>query len=188
MKVPATSRHIPRGSTAASMRRAQSRLAQSIDNSTGDLVNPTSGTPIGAHACRVYNPTPTSFVDSATTAITWGTESFDIDNWHDNSTNPGRITVSIAGIYLVEAKLDINYSPGGTARLSLVKNGSLLAVVGQSVVAAGVETILALTTVKRAVNDYLSVSFWQATAGATQSVNGSGEYDCFFSVALLGTN
>ncbi len=188
MKVPATARHIPRGNTPASLRRSQARLSQSIDNSTGDLVNPPSGTPIGAHACRVYNPTPTSFVDSTTTAITWGTESFDIDNWHDNSTNPGRITVSIAGVYLVEAKLDINYSPGGTARLSLLKNGSLLGITGQYIVAGGVQTILALTTLKLAANDYLTVSFWQATAGATQSVNGSGEYDCFFSVALLGTN
>ena len=163
-------------------------MSADTNNTTGDVINPSTGTPVGAHACRVYNPTPTSFADSTTTAITWGTESFDIDGWHDNVTNPGRITVSIAGIYLVEAKLDINYSPGGVARLSLLKNGSLLGLVSQFVISSGVQSISAETTLKLAVNDYLTVSFWQATAGASQSVNGSGEYDCFFSVALLGTN
>lgn len=57
-------------------------------------------------SCRLTLSSPFSPTADTWTLITgWDTETFDTNTFHDNSTNPERITILTAGLYLFGANL-----------------------------------------------------------------------------------
>lgn len=66
------------------------------------------------HGCKVYNGA-TQSVNGNDIPLTFGAEEFDSDAYHDNSTNPTRITIptGLGGYYLLTAGVYSNAN-GGT--------------------------------------------------------------------------
>lgn len=55
-----------------------------------------------------------SLANGANTAIPWNNEVDDTDNFHDNATNPDRITIPRAGRYRVDACIGVDANATGT--------------------------------------------------------------------------
>jgi hypothetical protein len=65
---------------------------------------------------RAVRSTDQSIPGTTTTTILWnGTDTFDTDTMHDPSSNPSRITINTAGIYLITVGLNFT---GGTTGAS----------------------------------------------------------------------
>src|SRR5262252_351500 len=61
--------------------------------------------------CRVYNNadiTGLALNAAAQTLITYNSERYDTDNYHSTSSNTGRLTVPVTGLYLVNLTLEFN--------------------------------------------------------------------------------
>jgi hypothetical protein len=77
--------------------------------------------------CSLYNTTETQTISNNTqTAITWNSENFDTDAFHNNSTNTSRITIPSGkdGKYLFTASGWQTDSTAGLRGVALYKNGS----------------------------------------------------------------
>lgn len=70
-------------------------------------------------------PTPLEFTSPSQVVV-------DVSNWHSTTTNPSRITVDRAGVYLVGGGLQYNYN-SSSARffMNISRSGALLLDVGQ---------------------------------------------------------
>lgn len=80
------------------------------------------------HVGALVNRITTSFsVGSAFTVVQWNNEIYDDDNFHDNSTNPSRMTIdaSTTGLVRIQASVQTAAS-GGEIGIQLLKNGSAL--------------------------------------------------------------
>jgi len=60
---------------------------------------------IGNNQCIVRRTNNQSIPNASPTAIQFTTEDYDPAGMHDNSTNPDRITVPVAGVYLINASV-----------------------------------------------------------------------------------
>lgn len=74
--------------------------------------------------CRVSKSSANNVADSTATTIGFGTEGYDTDTMHDNSTNPSRITFTTAGKYHVGAMVKWETAAGGTRLVSIVLGGA----------------------------------------------------------------
>ena len=80
-----------------------------------------------AKVCKVQRTTTQSINDSTVTAISFNLDVFDIGAWHDNSTNPERITPDLPGYYQVNGNAGFTSSALGTRRLYIMtQNGATL--------------------------------------------------------------
>jgi hypothetical protein len=89
-----------------------------------EWVAPSSGTPAFVGA-SLYKSGFQSLSNGVWTAITWDSEFFDTDAYHNTSTNTSRMTIPSgkAGKYLIAGMLD--WSSGTSSReIALYKNGS----------------------------------------------------------------
>ena len=97
---------------------------------------------------------------------------------HSNSTNPGRVTVTEAGFFMINAT--INYDNTGNNRISprasLFKNGTEISETRASSYSRGAsygdEKVIQINTVlELAANDYLEVYAWRDQADQTGAAN-----------------
>lgn len=115
---------------------------------------------------------------NADTAVTFDTEGFDTDSFHNNSTNTSRFTIPSgkAGKYLLSGAVSWAASNGGTFRaIKMYKNGSSI---NQISMFAGTNdgTIQPVSCVfDLAVNDYLEIFVRQNTAGNLDINGGSSQ-------------
>jgi hypothetical protein len=146
------------------------------------------GTPT-FRGCRAYKSANQS-VNSATNAVvTFNAETFDSDAYHDNSTNPGRITVpsGLGGKYLLEAEVDWEGSATGIRAIWLRINGATIftgaefgtdVTFGAATVCSG---IIALSA-----GDYVECLARQQSGGAI-NITPSAWGETHFAATLLGT-
>ena len=71
--------------------RALDRIVEAIDRLNISVMRP---------GCHLKKSAAQSITTATYTAATFDVESFDTDNMHDNVTNPSRITINTAGVYL----------------------------------------------------------------------------------------
>ena len=144
--------------------------------------------------CSLYKSAAQNVTNGADTAITFDTEQFDTNTFHDNSTNTTRITVpsSYGGKYLFTAKLTSAavQASGSYRNLSFKKNGSVIAyfqnfsntsgIPGSNVAweTSGTQILDLVAT------DYIEM-FWYQDSGATNAVN-SGVSATTFQCVYLG--
>jgi hypothetical protein len=125
---------------------------------------------------QVYKTGTNQTVNNATnTLLTWNTENFDSDGYHDNTTNNERLTVpaGLAGKYYIYYNYQL-YCNATTAITRLYKNGTQIQLGNFQTVASGIENTMQLYyTADLAVSDYIEVYIYQA-GGAAGSVNASG--------------
>lgn len=140
-------------------------------NSNTDMdfkwVTPASGsTFVGA---RVYGSAVQSIPNATYPVVTWNTESYDTDGFHDNSTNTSRLTIPSgkAGKYLFVLKTTFNSSSNTGARiLYFFKNGAEVNESEFSLSTRG-NLQMCLTSVQNAsVGDYFEMIVFQTSGGA----------------------
>lgn len=151
-------------------------------------------------ACRVYHNAAVAVADAtitvlgttgATTAV-FNSERYDTDSMHSTGTNPGRITINTAGIYLVTAGIEFaagtDYS---SIYLAIRKNGTTIIVnhsqIGGNDAGLANNSDAVSTVYKFAVADYIEVLVWQNnTANLARNLAVAGEASPEFSATRLG--
>ena len=141
--------------------------------------------------CQLEKITSDQSISNATpTAVTFNSEVFDTNGFHDNSTNNSRITIPSgkAGKYLLTSQITFATNGTGTRIVKIYKNGSLFALPNISVASSSDYIAFNSTTlVDAAVGDYYEVYAEQSSGGnlnLNRSVgNGVG---CFFGITLVG--
>jgi hypothetical protein len=107
--------------------------------------------------CRLFNSATQSIPNNTATAINYGSESFDTDNFHSTSTNTSRITIpaGLGGKYSVFAIVEWPANTNGSREIQIRIDG---VVAGQTIVD---------------YQNFSSGAFYQKTAGILDIVAGS---------------
>ena len=143
------------------------------------------GTP---DAANVYTDAAFALPSSGTrTIIDFVAETFDTGEFHDNSSNPSRLTITTAAYYRITANIAV--VPGATeatASLSIRKNGTIIASVFAENAASNPHTFMVTVMDLAAATDYYEVSISQLSGDAwvTASVAASAY---FMIERLVGT-
>ena len=168
--------------------------------STGQVLTVASGVPSWATpsttfvGCALSKSAAQNVTSATNTAITFDTEQFDTNTFHDNSTNTSRITIPSGynGKYLFTAKLTSEglTASGSYRSLSLKKNGTVIAYFQNFSNSSGIQgaNVAWETQGTQILNlvatDYIEM-FWYQDSGATNAVNG-GISTTTFQCAYLG--
>lgn len=141
-------------------------------------------------ACRVYHNTTQSINDATETTVTFNSERYDTASMHDTATNPERITIGTAGLYIVTF---CGMFPGLTtysAAYCVVRlNGTTnIAIDQRGITAFNVSHTVGVTTVyKFAANDYIEARVYQDnTASSAQNLLSTGNAFPEFSATWIG--
>lgn len=92
--------------------------AQIDDDSVTDAKRPR------LKACVLRGTSNQTIPTASWTDVTWDSEETDPENWHSNSTNPERITVSEDGLYLITAHASFYSSAATSALVRVLINNS----------------------------------------------------------------
>jgi len=130
----------------------------------------------GAVGCVLYKSADQSINTGTWTALTFNTEEYDTDSFHDNSTNTSRITIPSGknGKYLFIATVVYNDSSStGVRSFGIYKNGNAF---GQLYLSAGVSSFYAIGTGSRMLDavatDYFEIYAYQNSGGALNIIGG----------------
>lgn len=109
-----------------------------------------------------------SIANAGDTIATATTEDFDDSAWHDNSTNPSRVTVNATGRYHIHGLITFSTGLTGIFGVSIYKNGvGTNMLVKQSLAAgSGTQSVPFTTTMDLTAGDYIEAACQQNTAGA----------------------
>lgn len=113
--------------------------------------------------------------NSATTALNFNTETYDVGTMHDVAVNTNRITVpaSGAGIYVIDAQVTFAANVTGRREVYIFKNGSQIAEVKEPTNSATEETTLQISCHDNAAAaDYYEVQVFQNSGGGLDVVLG----------------
>ena len=146
---------------------------------------PASGsTFVGA---SVYRSTTQSIANATATALTYNTESYDTDAFHDTVTNNTRMTVPAgkAGKYLITSTTYFTNNATGQRIAYIYKNGA--SVFGTTVVGASASVDVAVLlsyVINLAVADYVEIFAYQNSGGALNVFGASDQSS--FQISYLG--
>jgi hypothetical protein len=147
-------------------------------------ITPSSGSTFAG--CRLFKSTGQTVFDATNTALTFDSETYDTNTYHDNSTNNTRITIPSgkAGYYLFVLKWSINESPTGYRQVDLRKNNTSVDRTSIRGTSSG-QNFVTLSTVQSAsVGDYFEFFAFQ-NAGENLGAE-SGTVQTVFTAAYLG--
>ena len=144
--------------------------------STGQVLTVSGGVPAWTTissapafvGCRLTKSAAQTLSNSVATAITWNTESFDTNTFHDLSTNTSRITIPSgkAGKYLITGYAGFDENASGSRNLYLYKNGVLISVLLQLKPAGNTEDQETFTSIQSlAEADYIELYAMQSSGG-----------------------
>ena len=152
---------------------------------------PASTTPTFV-GCQLEKITSLQSISNATaTAITFNSEVFDTDGFHDNTTNNTRITIPSgkAGKYLLIAQVSFAANATGARIIKLYKNGTLfqLASVTSAAPATDFTVLTGTNIVSATVGDYFELFAEQSSGGNLNLNNSAGNgVGCFFGASYQG--
>ena len=153
-----------------------------------EWATPAAATPtfVGAFVTKSANQ---SILNATGTLISFDTESFDTNGFHDNVTNNTRFTIptGYAGKYLVTGILVWAANASGQRVNYILKNGSLLHLTSAQPLSAGGATTAAIVSqvIDLAVGDYVELQCYQDSGGAL-NMTGTNSWDTNFSISYLG--
>ncbi len=121
------------------------------------------------------------------TIIDFVGETFDTGGFHDNSSNPSRLTITTAAYYRITANISVTTGAGQTtATISIRKNGSSIANAFRENVSSNADTFQIATINLAAATDYYEVSIQQLSGnGWTTATTAASAY--FMIERLVGT-
>ena len=137
---------------------------------------------------KVYKSAAQSIPNATWTTLTFDSESFDTDAFHDNSTNNSRITIPSgkAGKYAVQWQTVWASNATGGRNTRLLKNGTNTAYGTWMNALSGDPTSTNNNALLNlAVGDYLELLIGQGSGGALDA-SASESVGCTFSVTYLG--
>lgn len=133
--------------------------------------------------CHLVAGGTQSFSHGVEGPVSWTSESEDTMLMHSLSSNIDQITVPLAGVYRVKAKLTFAANSSGYRRLKITKNG-VNVVYNTAAPVAGEATVVFIDErITLAANDFLKVMAEQ-TSGVTLSLSTGA---CTFEVELIRT-
>jgi hypothetical protein len=140
-------------------------------------------------SCLIYNDASQSIADGATAYLDFDQEYFDTDTLHDPSSNPSRITINEAGLYLIVVNLKFAGNTTGDRLARVIKNRSEIitgasceGITGFSDTSLNFSTIVSL-----AADDYIEVNAGQNSGGALD-VSYAAEWTPNFGVSKITGN
>jgi len=146
-----------------------------------------------AHGCKVYstNATQATLTTATMTAVPWNAEVFDSDAYHDNSTNPSRITIpsGLGGVYLAVAQIAWQGNATGRRYEYITKNGiGGLACARQVDQPANASAVVYQVSgvCLLAAGDYIEAAC-QQDSGGNLATNGGTEDASWFAAYLVGS-
>ena len=146
----------------------------------------TSSTPTFS-GWRVNRSASFTLSNSTTQFVSWDDETFDTNTFHDNSTNPSRITIPSGkgGYYLITAKvLFQNINATGSRQLLFLKNGATFFGTYETDSINSQEVMLS-TIVNLVATDYIEVRLYQ-TSGSNMTSMGGAVNSNYFVGQFLG--
>jgi hypothetical protein len=148
----------PRTWTASEVVTA-AQLNQDVRDNVAFLANPP--------ACRVYHNATQACADNAFTTLAFNSEQYDTAALHDTATNNSRITIPVAGIYLVTFYGTLELAAYNHAEANLRLNGASTIGVGDNMDNATTsfgKTVELATVYKFAAGDYIQIRVFQDNA------------------------
>jgi hypothetical protein len=146
----------------------------------------TTPTAVGASA---YKSGTQSIGNATFTAVTFNTEWFDTDAFHDNSTNTSRFTIPSGkgGKYLISAM--ITFAANGTGRrLARVRLNNTTSIAECEAPPSGTQdtsiTLQSTVMLSLVAGDYIEMSAYQASGGSLDLFG--GESGCNLGITYLG--
>lgn len=136
-------------------------------------------------ACRVYHNTTQALTDGNEGSVTFNSERFDTAAMHSTGTNPGRITIPTAGLYVVGFTGTFEAANDYVNCYAMLRmNGSTYIAMGaeaRSTVGLNAALVTVHTVYKFAASDYVEVRVMQnnsatATRNLTSGANFSPEF------------
>jgi len=124
--------------------------------------------------CRLRDST-----DELTATATWeylnfDTESYDTDGMHEGVTNPSRITIKVAGVYVFGALIEWATNATGYRLIQINLNRTTAIVRDfQGAVSGNATTSECGSTYEFSVDDYIEVRVYQTSGGNLNVVAGS---------------
>jgi hypothetical protein len=133
----------------------------------------------------VGSTTDQNIANTTYTALTFNSETFDTDAYHDNSTNNSRITIPAgkAGYYSIYAWVQADNNSTGSRSILIYKNGTAAASVAFN--PGGAYPTLQISSILNlAVSDYIEVFVYQSSGSAKDFYKASGAAG--FNAYLIG--
>lgn len=153
-------------------------------------VNSVTNDKIGTFpAARVYNSANLATTDATPLDLTFNTERFDGPSGltlHSTSSNTGRMTLPVAGVYLLTLNVEWAANATGYRKVSFLLNGSLTIASASTLnLGASVPVPQTLVTIyKFAASDYVHPTVLQ-NSGSTINVLATSAYSPEFSATWL---
>ncbi|MBA7695185.1 hypothetical protein ES703_103807 [subsurface metagenome] len=120
----------------------------------GDQVGYTEG-------CRVYNSDALYIPSGSSTYLTFDSEVYDTNFMHSIITNPERITIRTAGIYLITFHCSFTVNADGYRRAYIKRNGFTIGQDRREGSAILTTSLLATTIQQLIRGDYLRIHIYQ---------------------------
>ena len=131
--------------------------------------------------------TSQSIANNTETAVTFDTEDFDTNGFHDNATNNSRITIpsGYAGKYLFTYMVTFVSNSTGIRYLGIRKNGTVVKYPAENSAIATDSTPLSFSVILNlAVGDYVDIVAYQ-NSGGSLNLTGAGA-NSYFQAQFLG--
>ena len=137
-------------------------------------------------SCRVQESSGQTITNNTVTLLLFNEERWDTDSIHDNATNTSRLTVPVAGKYLIFANIQWAANATGRRLTQFRINGTTTVMNSEEQVNAAVTFNMADAAVwDLAANDYVECLVLQ-TSGGNLNVNGGGSpWQMDFGIQLL---
>lgn len=172
-------------STGAVMTKVASDGTVSVG---GQALVKTNDTRLATHGCRVNNSAAITLTTSTSTALTFDTERWDTDGFHDTTTNTSRLTVpaGLAGKYLIVGNASFAANATGSRELAIELNGTtyIADVLLPATSGSGARFVVS-TVYDLAVGDYVRLIAFQSSGG-NLNVQATTSYSPEFSMIRIG--
>lgn len=133
----------------------------------------------------IYNTAYQSIPNNTDTIITYNSENFDTDSFHSTVTNTSRITVPLAGKYLLTVSVGFAANGTGYRFATIKKNGTAFAPLDIRTSPSAVYDVQLnnSVTVNAAANDYFELQVFQNSGG---NLNAGSTASLPFTCTYLG--
>jgi hypothetical protein len=143
---------------------------------------------VGFQGASVWKSANQNLTSASQTTITFDTEVFDTDGFHDNVTNNSRLTIptGMSGKYLVTAKGDFSSNASGQRVVYHLVDGTLVNFASSAVNSASHGSYISLSAVYQlTAGMYVEMALYQ-DSGSTLTTTGTAYYYTNMQITYLG--
>jgi hypothetical protein len=158
--------------------------------SSGQVLTVTAGAPAWATpastntvvGCSIYNSAVQTVANATASLVSFNSEYFDTNGFHDNATNNSRITIPTgkSGYYLITASLGYNFNATGFRETKILLNGSQLQATYNLVTSVGYTTQTFACVANLTAADYIQLTTYQSSGGSLDSSNTQNNLSAIF--------